>query len=291
MRRMTLITCAFVLMALAVPSACGQGSATKTGEQSADNSVRLVRQPALRKDVAAVPLIANPKDAAQRKINADLTKINEMMHSTLIKCDRDYLAWVRMMPHDKGVRLSMDGDWTRTVEVTMTGPRYLSYLIADGDFCGGAHPDMYESALVYDLRKGVVVDWTALLPEGVAKRNPEKQWNGELVPQVIDSALQDFYLLHLEDADCRKRLSDLVSKTATPQGAWFEMSFVIWPDAKQGKLVVTAGSLPHVIQACAEHVALTTEEATQLGFSEEILQSLNAAKAVLEERNQFKDSN
>ena len=55
-------------------------------------------------------------------------------------------------------------DWSRSVVVTMRGPRYLS-LVADDDwYCGGPHPDGDRIALVYDLSAGAPVDWARLLP-------------------------------------------------------------------------------------------------------------------------------
>lgn len=57
-------------------------------------------------------------------------------------------------------------DFHRSIEVTMQGPRYLSFVAEDAFMCGGAHPADNELALVYDLTTGLPLDWTRLLPKG-----------------------------------------------------------------------------------------------------------------------------
>ena len=57
------------------------------------------------------------------------------------------------------------------------------------------------------------------------------------------------------------------------------VSLLIWPDEKLRKLVLGA-SLQHVIEACAEHVVLSADEARQLGFSDAFLQSIEMSENV-----------
>jgi hypothetical protein len=51
----------------------------------------------------------------------------------------------------------------------------------------------------------------------------------------------------------------------------------VWPDARLGKLVLVAADLPHVIQACAVHVPIDKEDARRLGFSDTVLDGIEAA--------------
>ena len=55
-------------------------------------------------------------------------------------------------------------DWTRSIDVTMAGPRFVSFVAHDDMYCGGPHPDTATIVLVYDLTTGRPVDWTKLVP-------------------------------------------------------------------------------------------------------------------------------
>jgi hypothetical protein len=224
-------------------------------------SLQLTKPRALRQKVAAMPLILNPKSAEQRRINDVLRKIDVSMRSALAECDKDY-SDLTQQRGQKNPGQPTRGDWTRTITVTMAGPIYLSYLIADLNYCGGAHPSFSESALVYDLRTGLPVDWTAQLPAGEAKLNPEHDWNSIPAQQISDKSMQTYYAGHLTDKVCQKivREDD-------------DFSLLVWPDAKRGMLTLGT-NLPHVDEACAEHVSITDEETRRLGFSDTFLQTI-----------------
>lgn len=230
-------------------------------EVDAADSMVLSKPPVLRKNVAAMPLIRNAGSGEQQRINQSLKKIDATMLATLAECDKDYSNFARMTDNQHAER-SRRGDWTRTVAVTMAGPRYLSYLITDSNFCGGAHPNFSESALVFDLQTGSPVNWIAQLEGRESKLQPAADWNSIPAQQVVDSSLQAFYAEHLSDDGCRTivREDD-------------DLSLLIWPDAKLRKLVL-GSNLRHVIEACAEHVMISAEQARQLGFSETFLQTI-----------------
>jgi hypothetical protein len=226
----------------------------------AADSIVLSKPPVLRKNVAAMPLIRNPESEEHQRINLSLKKIDATMLSTLAECDRDYSNFAQMTDNQHAEQ-SHRGDWTRKVAVTMAGPRYLSYLIKDSNFCGGAHPNFSESALVFDLKTGSPVNWTAVLGRE-SKLQPADDWISIPAQQVVNKSLKAFYAEHLSDDECRK----IVSEDD-------DLSLLIWPDAKLRKLVL-GSNLRHVVEACAEHVTLSAEEARQLGFSDTFLQTI-----------------
>ena len=96
-----------------------------------------------------MPLIANPSDDAERRINAALKRLDANLRKAIRDCKG----------HDNG-----PGDWVRKVEPTMKGPGYLSFVITDTSFCGGPYPSIGTMSIVYDLRTGTPVDWARLLP-------------------------------------------------------------------------------------------------------------------------------
>ena len=95
---------------------CGTG-----GALAADRAVHLVVPPPLHKDLAAMPQITDPADDAERRINAALKRLDR----SVLKASRDC----------KG------DDWSRSVDVPMSGPGFLSLTITDSVYCeGNAHP-------------------------------------------------------------------------------------------------------------------------------------------------------
>ena len=105
------------------------------------------------RDIDAFPRIAAPTDDAQRRINRALDRLDAKVRDAARQC----LAGGPAHP----------GDWARQIDVPMRGPEFVSYVVSDDVDCGGAHPNTGHSAIVYDLRSGSPVDWTALLPRAL----------------------------------------------------------------------------------------------------------------------------
>lgn len=119
--------------------------------------VVLKPSPALATDTDAFPrLIAAPgtDTRATERINRALAQGDARARKAVAEC------------HATGGK---DSEWTRTIEVTMRGPRYLSLLATDNFSCGGPHPDYSLVALVYDLATGAPVNWKRLLPAALAQ--------------------------------------------------------------------------------------------------------------------------
>ena len=107
----------------------------------------------IRKGVDAWPLILNPKNDAERKINGHLTDLNTSLSHSLKECDANYAQVMgnHPSPDDNGEGAE---SWTQDIKATMLGPTFLSLVATAGFYCGGAHPYGFTSAAVFDLRTG-----------------------------------------------------------------------------------------------------------------------------------------
>ncbi len=210
----------------------------------------LTSPPPLAKDLAAFPKLA-AGDATANKINAALRKLDERVRKARAECVA-----------------SKDADWSRSIDVTMRGPRYLSYLVSDSLYCGGAHPDASSFALVYDLTTGAPVDWAKLLPKPIVETSSlDSSADGAKIGVVGSKTLTAAYIAGLGkglDADCKEAL------TAT------DLNFVLWPDAKTKSLALQTDSLPHVVQACADVVTIPTKTLRQWGAAQSLTDALDA---------------
>ena len=131
------------------------------GPACAADTVRLMPGHAAFPGVQGTPrVVAGVPDAVRGRINRALAQADARGRSAARACTRAERA---MHPEEAG-----DSTWSRQVEVTGTGPRWLSVLITDGYDCAGPHPfdDLY--ALVFELRTGRLVDWAAVLPPDLA---------------------------------------------------------------------------------------------------------------------------
>jgi hypothetical protein len=158
------------------------------------------------------------------------------------------------------------GEWSRSVKVTMQGPRYLSLVATDEVFCGGAHPDSDDVALVFDMTTGEPVNWVSMLTKGIeASAYADTAIDGSTVGALILPALAKIYT-DAAEGDCK----DVGSEVS-------QHSFQLWPDAKAGTLVAVEFDLPHVVRACAVPLSLSMAEARRLGFREEFLREIEIA--------------
>ncbi len=197
-------------------------------------------------DVPAFPRVVpgpgvTPKIAAA--INASLTHAEADVRSQALDCD----AVGRKMDHNLHA-------WTRTVDVTMRGPRFLAFLAKDDYYCG-AYPNFgMQTSLVYDLTTGEQVDWTKFLPVGTDPAN----W-----PALEAIAKQR------ATAECK----DVFGENET-------VSFALSLNARTGTLDARPDSLPHVIQACAETVALDASTLKRLRVAKSLIDALEEAHAL-----------
>lgn len=233
--------------------------------RASDRTLKLQAPPPVAKEAAAMPRIANPTTAAERRINAALSRLDVTFGKALRAC--------------KG-RDGVSGDWVRKVEPTMRGPRYLSYVIRDMSFCGGPYPPSGTMSIVYDLETGAPVDWTHLLPSSMTgKIALTEGMDGTKMVTLSSSRLYALYLsgydrairmpggeITAEDlATCK----DAVQDTPNPR-------MMVWLDAKSGGLAVQF-DLPHAVQACAAPVVIPVDVLRANGVNADLLDAIAAA--------------
>jgi len=214
---------------------------------AATAALALVPSKPLKKGIDAMPELANASTPAAQKINASMKKLDAQALSSLKDCK----------------------SYTRSVQPTMLGPAYFSVWMNESWDCG-AHPEVALSVTVFDLSTGEAVDWTKLVNSPGVKNYNDTGAGGQLGQPLalIDPALNAAYMKWdaTQDgfSDCKDAFED-------PQ------SFMIWPEAKSGTLVVEPFDLPHVVQACANDMTLTVDQAKALGFNVDFLNALTMA--------------
>jgi hypothetical protein len=252
------------LVVLSLCSLAGAGACIYA-QGGAAAPVKLGQIKHLRKGVDLWPLIGNASTPMEQRINGTLTRLNQGMEETLRECDQNAREDFKNLGEDapKGQDPTA-GDWERTVQVTMSGPRYLSLVASDQSSCGGAHPNSDTLAMVFDLATGRPVDWMGLIAKS-AQASPysDSIADGTKVGSLVVPAL---LLLSKAKADseCKDAFED-------------SQSYQLWPDAKSGTLVAEPFGLPHVVAACADDLSLSPDEARKLGFDESLLAAIDEA--------------
>jgi hypothetical protein len=217
-----------------------------------------------RKGVDTWPLIANPTSPAEQRVNAILTRLNQRLVSAFQDCDANIRESMKETGQSANGHDPAADDWSRIVVVTMAGPRFLSLVATDETDCGGAHPDSDTMAMVFDMTTGGPVNWVRLLPKSAAPSAlTDSVSDGSTMGALVLPALQRINRA-AANADCKDAFLD-------PQG------FQLWPDAKHETLVAQPFDLPHVVQACANEINLTLDQARKLGFDESLLTAIQEA--------------
>ncbi|MGA8089477.1 MAG: hypothetical protein WCA10_19550 [Terracidiphilus sp.] len=225
-------------------------------EGGAPISVERVKQ--LRENVDAWPLIVHPTNAAEQRINETLANLNRKFAKRVQDCISGKFAW------SKGFN---EGEWGRTVKVTMQGPRFLSMVASDDFYCGTAHPDDDLVVLVFNIEIGEQVDWSALVGKSAgASLSKNELGDEDGTPPLMLPELQATYAAADKDY-CKDDFED-------------ERSFVLWPDAESGTLVAEVAGLPHVALPCKNELKLTIEQSRNLGFDESLLQAIEEAHRI-----------
>jgi len=234
---------------------------------AADRQVRLQTPSEIAKDLSAMPLIAGPVDDAERKINAAVSHLDASARKAAAACKAEG---------------GTDSWWERGINVTMQGPRYLSYDINDNTFCGGAHPNTSKMSIVYDLTNGSPIDWTALLPPSLTgSLQLVAGADGTKMVTLSGRTLRALYLTgyrprtgdlkkDADDDECRQAVAD-----AGIDGA---SGLMVWLDAKQGGLVAQF-DLAHADQACADSVTIPAAALKVEGAQAILVNAIEAAHA------------
>lgn len=240
MLRAGLFCCVTVLLAALV--------APRYGVDAADGLVLLKQLPAVAKGVDSLPRIADP-DAAEALINADLEKRDRKLRRDMRECRAE---------------AGQNFDWERSVEVAMRGPRYLSLSVSDSYDCGGPYPPSVQAALVYDLKTGFEVNWRKLIP-GTKEGDPG----------VSSRALTKLYIKLMAKKPARDMTAPDDCRDVFDDGD--DMSFLLWPDAKHGALILQPSNLPHVMQACGDPADANDDDMRALGVPDAMRSAIKAA--------------
>ena len=229
---------------------------------SAQTVVRLVRQPGIAAGVAAFPRLA-PGGAPAAAINDALGAADTRVRIAAAEC-RTALAASHPGPGRPA--------WTRRVTVTMRGPRYLALLAEDDADCGGPYPNADRFALVYDLQTGQPPNWARLLPSTLVRTASVETGLDETPVGMVDgAALKSLYLAQAGPAAAKVdgRCVASLQQMAGP--------FALWPDARQGGLVVQPSRLPHAQAACGVPALLGVAALRRQGVQPSLLAAIGRA--------------
>jgi hypothetical protein len=227
--------------------------------RATDAPVQLKPAPEIAPGIVAFPrLVAAPDDKAAQRINHAFDKLDGSARQE----QKDCLA---------NVDSPSDADYERAIWVTMQGPRYLGFLVNNSADCGGAHPSVSLTALVYDLSSGAPVNWQRLLPKAMVQgTSTDTDVAGTTVGFVTSKKLQSLWL-EAEgdpiDPDCKDAVTDP------------KLALSLYPDAKAGGLAVQPGDFAHVIMACADSNVIPTATLRPLGVDAGLLDAIDAAHA------------
>ena len=219
-----------------------------------DGIVTVQKTPAAMKDVAAFPRLSGG-GATARKINKALVQGDLRVK----KAAKDALA------SGNG-----KGSWSRTVDVTMRGPGFISYVAHD-DYFYGAYPDVATVALVFDLGTGIPVDWAKLMPASLAVTSGTSTGaDGTVVGTIAAAKLTELYIKAVKTEDADAQCDDVLKQT--------ELHFIAWPDVKTNGLVLQQMDLPHVAAACGPAATIPMATLRELGVDAKLLDAMEAGR-------------
>ncbi len=230
--------------------------------QAAESGVALDVRPPIAKGIDAFPLPRGATPALDR-VRATLTRLDKAALKAAADCEED----AKQTP-------GMTGDWSRTVSVTMAGPRLLSYFVGEDASCGGPHPNESPYAVVFDLRSGRQLDWLTVLPRSLAaKQASDLAVDGMTVAGANSGELRALLLSkaatgELPDGDC------------TPPADDIDGYFVFYPDGTHHTLKVMQTGLAHAIQGCGLERDLPLTTLRSQGFPSWFIDALAHAAPV-----------
>ncbi len=235
------------------------------GAASAEEGVRLVAQPDIAPRIAAFPRLA-PDEPQAARINEALAAADARARAAADDC-RSQSEGSSADPGTLG--------WTRSIAIAMRGPYYLALVTDDYSYCGGLHPNADSIALTYDLRSGQPPNWSRLLPKALVREvSVESAMDETPLGMVASQALKALYLASARRAaqkvapDCM----DVLRQSAGP--------FMLWPDARQGSIVVQPSRLAHAFAACGVPALIGIDVLRRQGVSPALLQAVATAHRV-----------
>jgi hypothetical protein len=191
------------------------------------------------------------------RINTSLAQLDAKVLAAAHDCDASFI---------QSTHKHSSGHWTRTVEVTFNGPRFLSLLAHDTYDCGTLYPtDDATLAMVYDLTTGAPINWQRFLPRD-ATSGISTAADGSRTGLVAWPALTAL-ALKTADPDCK------------PLFTGAQPPFTLWLDARSG-LIAQPSGFPHATAVCAVPLHLAPQQARTLGVTPPLVEALQAANTL-----------
>jgi hypothetical protein len=219
----------------------------------AGRPVELRMPPPLRPGLAALPRIVVPspsEDAAAADINAALAVLDRRVLAAAADCHVHFA-------------------YQRRVRVTLAGSRFLGVLAHDEWYCG-AYPDEDDLPLLFDLGSGRLVNWAALLPNRLHLRAAtDSHVDGTPVTMFGSPAMTAFYASYSRRTAQGRDCADVLDEPY--------LLFQAWPDVRRDAVVVTPGTLAHMVRICAIPVAVPTSRLRAMGANAALLDEIDAA--------------
>jgi len=206
-----------------------------------------------------MPQIVHPTSPAEMRVNAALMQLDVDVLKARAECFGTP---------------SEDPSWTRSIEVPMRGPRFLSVVITDGTYCGGPHPNTETTATVYDLRRGEPVNLATLLPSWLTRTSTAMHSTSRTSSLSLASpGLQRLFVAYYGDGDMSAETKICMREILRAAEDGYPLA--AWLDAEQRGLILQPG-LPHPVQNCAEPSVIPVAELQKQGASPVLLRALEA---------------
>ena len=205
-------------------------------------------------ETSKFPPLAGESDPMAQKINKALAGLDKKFAAEAAKCRKS----------------GRDNEANRTVRVMLKGAHYYSLVANDEWSCGGAHPDTDSLALTYDLATGRPVDWVKMLPGLALAGSTDSTFDGTVIGVVASQKLTDLYM-----AEDKKRPDYDEDCTDALTGG--DLTFQLWPTAKEGGLALQPANLPHVVASCADDVVIPAARLSEFGMPAALKEDLAAA--------------
>ena len=252
------------------------GVLLSAGAASAADGVRLVAQPDLMPRVAAFPRVAHGEPQAAR-INQALEAADARGRAAAEECRSEFSGGATAgLSAESSLDPGRILGWERRIVVAMGGPRYLALVTADYADCGGIHPSADSIALTYDLRTGQPPNWLVLLPKTWVQKMTIDRAMDETPRGVVGSvALRSLY--HVTAGKAIRAISPNCMESMNQMAG----PFMLWPDARQGGLMVQPVGLPHASAACGVPALVGIALLRRQGVQPALLDAIAAHRAAI----------
>lgn len=201
----------------------------------------------------AYPRIASLAGTNPTLANAYLQERHWSMNVDAFTCASTQFAGFGWDPYLGPNRDSLGGYEDENIDVTALSPTLMSWTESGSLFCGGAHPYNHSNILNLDIRTGTPLDLSQIfagwVPVTIGDSAPvdletARQNPGEYYWQA-DQTLIDFVRAHRSKSAIANTPSDCNMNELI--GQYLAIGF-----RQTDQVVFSLGSLPNVIQACAE---------------------------------------